>query len=125
MGKFRKWFFKYWLPCRKVDLNKNNLKQDNEFGDFGPSACDKGAEEDLLQILIPRNKFEEFEKLGPEGNVLSLQDYMYLYKYCTEVGTTPGPGYQYKVFRFKADDTLVILEGWVPRSESNIWKWPD
>lgn len=126
MGKVRQWLLKVWTPCRKLDKSHRKGTQDKSFDELAASVSGRVAEEELLKIFIPQEKFEEFETIGPEETVLSLQDYMYLYKYCSDETMSPGPMYQYKVYRFKADDKSVILEGWVPRSERNgFWKWPD
>ena len=89
-------------------------------------ACKNGGRthEDRLNIFIRRSMFEEFEIHGPEENVLSLREYMYLYKFITQDGSMPSEEYQYKVYRFRADDIMVLVEGWVPKSERNLWKWP-
>ena len=89
-------------------------------------ACKEGGRthEDILNIFITRSIFQEFEMHGPEENVLSLREFMYLYKVITQDGSMPREEYQYKVYRFRTDDIMVLVEGWVPKSERNIWKWP-
>lgn len=73
-------------------------------------------EKDVLNFCVPRREFIYFKDFRPEGENLSLEEFMHLYRY---VGLAAKPRSRYEYVRatytFNSEGKVFIFDGWVPR----------